>query len=263
MITDAFTRLSDAQDLSGLSGAGSTLSTDYIDTADRLGRSGASMLGIKERAHAFANHGICATFTVTTGFTFTDANETVRFQLIGVPTVGNSNAVVDFTAGDDTATCDNTFLPTGTIVTAGTAANGLSTGTHYYVVRTSNDPSDTTFSLSLTPNGSVVDITGSGQDVSLNVIPQILADSGDVPAGRLRLGAVNAGTSKPDGQRPGDQVMITTNPLPSSPTPPLMRYVYARYIVSAGVDTGAITADVGISVPDNRGIYYASGYEIK
>ena len=262
MITDAFTRLSAAQDLDSVTA--SALSTNGLDTADRLGRSSGSMFATKERAAAYSDGGLTAVFTIVNeDVTFASGDdETVRFQLITTPTVDNGTIATSLTSDGATAdtlvTTDGNFLPNGTLVTAGAGANGLATNTHYYVKRFGQDSNATAFSLSLTPDGAAVNLTSTGTP-TLTVVPQIIADSGEVAIGRLR----KASDTSPVGRRPGDQVMITTNPLPSSPMAPLHRYVYARYIVTSEVAAGKVTCDVGISVPDNRGIYHAVGSEIK
>lgn len=260
MITDAFTRLSNAQDLDGVTA--SALSTNGLDTADRLGRSSGSMFATKERAAAYSDGGLTAVFTIvneSVSFASGD-DETVRFQLITTPTVDNGTiATSGVGSTNDFATTDGKFLPNGTLVTATAVSNVTAASTHYYVVRDSVDSNATRFRLSTTPNaGDAITFSGDGTP-TLTVVPQIIADSGEIAVGRLRM----ASDASPVGRRPGDQVMITTNPLPSSPTAPLHRYVYARYIVTSEVAAGKVTCDVGISVPDNRGIYHAVGSEIK
>ena len=258
MITDAFTRLSNAQDLDSAPATG-VLSASYIDTADRSGRSGASMLGIKERAGGFADGGIKAAFTITDTITpaAADPDATLRFQLITLPNTSLATITATHLGGYFTTPV---FLPTGTLVTAGTTAD-LAVNTHYFVYRDENDPTKARFKLSLTPDpGGNVPLT---VDATLTIVPQIIADSGEVPLARLRE---QANTVVRDGNRPADQLLINSNPLPSSRLAPLQRYLFARYIPSTTLHAsngGKVTCDVGISVPDNRGIYYASGFEIK
>jgi hypothetical protein len=258
MITDAFTRLSDAQDLDSAGTAG-VLSTNYIDTADRAGRSGASMFGIKERAGGFADGGIKAAFTITDTITLAsaDPDATFRFQLITLPQTSLATISATHSGGYLTTPV---FLPNGTVVTSN-AANGLAADTHYFVYRDENDPTKARFKVSTTPDvGGDDPITGN---VTLTLVPQIIADSGEIPLARLRE---QANTSAQDGGRPADQVLINSNPLPSSQMAPLQRYLFARYIPSAALHSsngGKVTCDVGISVPDNRGVYYAVGSEIK
>lgn len=257
MITDAFTRLSDAQSLNSVGTTG-VLSTNWIDTADRSGRSGASMLGIKERAAGFSDGGLTAVFTITESVAAAAGNdETLRFQLVTLPQTSLATIAATGAGGYFTTPV---FLPNGTVVTS-TAAGGLAATTHYFVYRDENDPTKARFKVSTTP-GPEGDVSISG-DATLTVVPQIIADSGEVPLGRLRE---EADTTGPVGRRPADQLMICSNPLPSSPLAPLQRYLMARYIPSsalASANGGIVTCDVGISVPDNRGIYHASGFEIK
>lgn len=276
MISDALTRLAGSSgasaapmDISALTAATPILSEHYFDIADQKDpKRGGNIAGLGD---------IFATLSVADSIESAAADATLRFQLVTLPRA--TLAGQTFTAATtDIVTCAGDYLPNGTLVTVSTTTTlpaGTAANTHYYVYRDEDITSPaTTFKLATTPSGSnradpnvstVVDITSTGSGThTITAVPQIVADSGEVPLGRLNSVDLN---SSPVGQvvysnASGDQLTITTNPLPHSPVPALQRYVFARLSVSDNLTDGDIYIDVGCGVPDNR-INHASGFSVQ
>jgi hypothetical protein len=276
MISDALTRLSGTktvtsgvvtetpQDLDPAAAATPLLSEHYIDLADRGSSNG-----------NIADGPLCGVFTFVGETPAAGANDTIRLQLITMP-----RAVVagqTFTAATATDLCTITggdYLPTGTLVTLSsstTLPGGLAASTHYYVLRDEDCAEGTNvFKLATTPDGTnraavaattVVNIASTGTGThTITHIPQIIADSGEIPLSRCRISKPTGSTSGQPTGASADQIVVTTNPLPDSPVPPLHRYVFARYIVSSNLTAGKAFCDVGPGVPSNKSISHTSGF---
>ncbi len=277
MISDALTRLAGSTGVSAapmsiaaLTAATPILSEHWFDIADQKDpKRGGNIAGLGD---------IFAAMTVATSLASAAADATFRLQLITLPR--NTLAGQTFTAAtNDVVTCAGDFLPNGTLVTVSTTTTlpaGLAASTHYYVYRDDDTAIDgpTKFKLATTPSGSnradpnvttVVDITSTGSGThTITAVPQIVADSGEVPLGRLQSVDLNVGSVGTFySNAAADRLVITTNPLPHSPVAPLQRYVFARLSVSDNLSAGEVFIDCGCGVPDNRGVFHASGFQVQ
>lgn len=276
MISDALTRLSGTrtvvsgvvtetpQDLDPAAAATPLLSEHWIDTADR---------GNPVRGGDLANGQLYGVFSINEeAVTSASAVATVRFQLITSPRSVATGQTFTADNTDETLVCTGDYLPNGTLVTvAGTLPTGLAASTHYYVYR--DDTAAivasplTTFKLATTPDGvdraspdvsTVATFTTNGSGLTITHIPEVIADSGEVPVGNLRLSNVH--TVTPNTGAKADQVLVRANPLRAHA--PLHRYLMARYVVSADLTAGKAFCDVGIGVPDNLTLAHASGFTV-
>jgi len=282
MISDDLTRLSGTrsvsagvvtetpQDIDPAAAATPLLSESWIDMADR-----------NNPLHGgdLANGKLCGVFTMNEESMLSagNSNATVRFQLITMPRTVAAGQVFTVDATDDTVVCSGDYLPNGTLVTVAstlTLPAGLVAGNHLFVYRDDTaaivaNPL-TTFKLAASPDGvdraspdvsTVVNITTAGTGVhTITHVPEIIADSGEIPLQRLRLSNVH--TTTPNSGAKADQVLIRSNPRYSA-RPPLQRYLFARYVVSHDLTGGKCFCDVGIGVPDNHSVAHASGFEVK
>lgn len=231
-MVDTFTRLCGTGQALTPTTAG-VLSTDWMD------------LGSATYRHLGGNL-IVASFCASVSMNSGTENATMRLQIVALPKTG-AIATSTFTAATtDICTITAHGLTAGTRVTVASGTTlpaGLAASTNYYL----RDVTTNTFKLSLTPNGSAVDITDTGTGThTLTWYPEILVESGEIGIDRIQ-----AGLFKYEVAVPPPQV---------SPKYPYNRYLYARFVPSATITAGTMTCDLNDGYSTNGGIPQTIGY---
>lgn len=231
MTVDTYTRLCGTGQALTPTTAG-VLSTDYMDLGS-------------ETYRQFGGNMIVASFCASVSMNSSTENATMRLQIVALPKT--SIATATFTAATtDIITAASHGLTAGTRITvasSGTPPAGLAVSTNYYL----RDVTASTFKVSLTPNGSAVDITDTGTGThTLTWYPEILVDSGEIGIDRIQ-----AGLFKYEVAIPPPQV---------SPKYPYNRYIFGRFVPSATITAGTMTCDLNSGYSTNGGIPQKIGY---
>lgn len=176
---------------------------------------------------------IGAKFLFGTAVNSGTANCKLRLLLVTIPRATLTFTISDanVSTGSDLIATTAHGLPNGTAIelsnSGGALPGGLAASTTYYVRNAAAD----SFQLSLTPAGSVIDITSAagGGTHTITIIPTVIASSGDVPF--KRCGA-------------GHSISVRVNPLPESELMPRHRYLYAMVVPTANLSAGTWVVDL-------------------
>jgi hypothetical protein len=188
---------------------------------------------------------VVASFAASVSMNSSTENATMELQIVALPKT--TIATATFTAATtDIITATAHGLTAGTRITVSSSTTlpaGLAASTNYYL----RDVTTNTFKVSLTPNGSAVDITDTGTGThTLTWYPEVLVSSGPIGIDRIQAGLFKCELAVPPPQ--------------VSPRYPYNQYLFARFVPSATITAGTMTCDLNDGYATDGGHAQPAGY---